>query len=72
MTKEHDLNSWVVFVDLMKAFDSIHHSLLFLLLKKFGIPDRVSKVIKNLYNDFKKEIKVGDVSTLIDYRTGVK
>ena len=72
MRKEHDLNTWVVFVDLIKDFDSIHHSLLFLLLKTFRIPDRVSKVIKNLYNDFKKEIKVGDVSTLIDYRTGVK
>ena len=62
----------MVFVDLIKAFDSIHHSLLFLLLKQFGIPDRVIKVIKNLYNDFKIEIKVGDVSKLIDYRTGVK
>ena len=72
LRKEHDLNSWVVFVDLIKAFDSIHHSLLFLLLKKIGIPDRVIKVIKNLYNDFKTEIKVGDVSKLIDYRSGVK
>ena len=72
MRKEHDLKSWVVFVDLIKAFDSIHHSLLFILLKKTGIPDRVIKVVKKLYNDFKIEIKVGDISKLIDYRTGVK
>ena len=30
------------------------------------------KVVKKLYNDFKIEIKVGDISKLIDYRTGVK
>ena len=33
MCKEHDLNSWVVFADLIKAFDSIHHGLMFELLK---------------------------------------
>lgn len=34
MRKEHDLNSWVIFVDLIKNFDSIHHGLIFELLKK--------------------------------------
>ena len=34
MNKEHDIDSWVVCVDLVKAFDSIHHELMFELLKK--------------------------------------
>ena len=39
MRKEIDKSTWVVFVDLIKAFDSINHELLFKLLETFGIPD---------------------------------
>ena len=69
--KEHDLESWVVFVDLVKAFDNIHHKLLFELLKKYGIPIYLIKVIEKLYNDFKIEIKAGKKKELIDYSMGV-
>ena len=70
--KEHDLESWLVFVDLVKAFDTIHHKLLFELLKKYGIPIYLIKVIQKLYKDFKIEIKVGKKKELIDYSMGVK
>ena len=33
MRQEHDIESWVVFADLVKAFDSIHRELMFELLK---------------------------------------
>ena len=36
MINEYDLNTWVVFVDLVKAFDTIHHELLFKLLGKYA------------------------------------
>ena len=48
MRKETDKSAWVVFVDLINAFDSINHELRFNLLEKFGIPDRVIMVVKNL------------------------
>ena len=70
--KEHDLEYWVVFVDLVKAFDTIHHKLLFELLKKYGIPIYLIKVIEKLYKDFKIEIKVGKKKELIDYSMRVK
>ena len=44
--KEHDMISWVVFVDLIKAFDTINHEMMFKLLSKFGVPDRLLRVIK--------------------------
>ena len=72
MNEEHDINSWIVFVDLMKAFDSIHHKLMFELLKKTIIPDRPLKVIKKLYKDFKIQINVGICNNLIDCPNGVK
>ena len=49
MRNEYDLNTWVVFVDLVKAFDMIHHELLFKPLGKFGIPEYLIRVIRNLY-----------------------
>ena len=62
----------MVFVDLVKAFDTIHHKLLFELLKKYGIPIYLIKVIEKLYKDFKSEIKVGKRKELINYSMGVK
>ena len=59
MRKEHNLQSWVVFADLIKAFDSIDHKLLFALLEKIGIPDRPLQAIKQLYKNFKIELKIG-------------
>ena len=72
MRNAYDLNTWVVFVDLVKAFDTIHHELLFKLLGKFGIPEYLIRVIRNLYSDFKVEIKVGKCKSILDYGTGVK
>ena len=71
MNKEHDIDSWVVFVDLVKVFDSIHHEFMFKLLQKYGIPNRPLQVIKKLYRDFKIQIKIGKCKNLIDYTTGV-
>ena len=72
MRKEHDLESWVMYADLIKAFDSIHHELLFRILEKSGIPLSLIKVITKLYHKFKIEICVGKSKAEIDYAVGVK
>ena len=72
MRKEHNLQSWVVFADLIKAFDLIDHKLLFALLEKFGIPSRLLQAIKNLYTNFEIELKIGKHKTRIDCTAGVK
>ena len=64
--------TWVVFVDLIKAFDSINHELLFKLLQNFGIPDRVIRVIKNLYKKITIKLLVGKCVNFVNYSTGVK
>ena len=38
MNKEYDIDSWVIFVDLVKAFDSIHDEFMFELFKKNWYP----------------------------------
>ena len=72
MRKDHDLNTWVVFADLLRVFGSINHKLLFALLEKFGILTRPLNIIKQLYKDFEIEIKLGKYKNNIPYSTGVK
>ena len=72
MRKEIDKSTWVVFVDLIKDFDSINHEFLFKLLEKIRIPDRVITVIKNLYKKFKIKLSFGKCVNFVDYSTGIK
>ena len=72
LNKEYYFNNWVVFVDLVKAFDPIHYELMFKLLGKFGIPKYLIRVIKQLYHEFQIEIKVVKCKEKIDYQTGAK
>jgi hypothetical protein len=51
LRREHDLDSHVLFVDLIKAFDTANHELLFALLEKFGAPHTLVEPIKKLHHD---------------------
>jgi hypothetical protein len=70
--REHDLNSHVLFVDLIKAIDTANHEMLFTLLKKFGAPTTLVEPIRKIHCDFKLKFKLGTKEVLIDYSTGVK
>ena len=72
MRKETEKIIWVVLIVLIKTFDSINHELLFKLLEKIGIPNRVIMVIKNLSKDFKTKLTVENWVNPIDYSTGVE
>ena len=37
------------FIDYTKAFDRVHHSLLWKILKEMGIPDNLTCLLRNLY-----------------------
>jgi hypothetical protein len=72
LRREHDLDSHVLFVDLIKAFDTANHEMLFALLKKFGAPTSLVEPIRKLHRDFKLKFKLGSKEVLIEYSTGVK
>ena len=42
---EHGLSTWGVFIDLVKAFDSVCREGLFIVLKKFGTPPKMLTLI---------------------------
>jgi hypothetical protein len=73
LRKEHNLDTYVLFVDLVKAFDTANHDLLFELLGKYGAPPPLIDVIRRLHHDFRLELKLdGKEKVYIDYSVGVR
>ena len=59
-------------MDLIKAFDTANHELLFQLLHKYGAPEQLIAVIKKLHTNFKLKFKLEGLQEIIDYTVGVK
>ena len=47
--REFQKNIYVCFIDYAKAFDCVDHNKLWKILKKMGIPDHLSCLLRNLY-----------------------
>ena len=60
--KMKNLSAMTRFVDFKKAFDSIHRKM-FLILKAYGIPDRIVKVVEIMYNDTEAQVITLDGET---------
>ena len=72
LRRNHNLETWALFVDLKKAFDTINHELLYGLLAKYGAPEPLIDVIRRLHDGFKLILKIGDETIEIPYGSGVK
>lgn len=69
LQKRHqgDLDSWVLFVDLVKAFDTVDRIALDLVLKKLGVPTKLRSLIMALHSNVKIDIKLGgDAVTILN------
>jgi hypothetical protein len=62
----------VLFVDLVNAYDTANHALLFGILKKYGIPEELLGVFKRMYKDCKVYVQVGNDNITIYFLTGVR
>ena len=71
LRRQHGLESFAIFVDLVKAFDTVNHHLLCQILSKYGIPPAAVQIVQKLYRDCSVKIKVGSKFTEVDYTTGV-
>ena len=71
LRRQHGLESYAVFVDLVKAFDTVHHDLLCQILAKYGLPPLLVQTVKKLYKNCKVKIRVGKTFAEADYTTGV-
>ena len=46
--REHGKELWILFVDLVKAFDTLPWGVLFVVLAKLGVPPHLTSVIKRM------------------------
>jgi len=70
--KEHGLETWALFIDLVKAFDSVPRDALFAVLRRYGMPDHFVKVLIRLHYGAKVKVKIGDVDSEINSTIGVR
>ena len=61
------------FVDFEKAFDSVHHKSLWLIMEKYGIPEKMVRMVRAFYEDFQCAVEdQGEICEWFDIKTGVK
>ena len=69
---EHGLESWVLFLDLVKAFDRVPRKLLWDILLKYGVPPKLVNVLKALHNSFAVKIDNDLITEPVNNSIGVK
>ena len=70
--REHGLESWILFLDLVKAFDRVPREMLWLVMEKFGVPMKLIRLLKALHANVQVKFIVNDVTNTIESVIGVK
>ena len=61
--KEFQKNIYFCFMDYAKAFDCVDHNKLWKILKKLGIPDHLTCLLRNLYAGQEATVRTGHGTT---------
>ncbi len=72
MRKNHNLPSYVAFVDLVKAYDTANHNLLLNLLERYGASPRFVSAIKQIYQDLVVVLKIEKEVVELTQSVGVR
>ena len=70
--REHGLESWILFIDLVKAFDRVPREMLWIVLEKFGVSPKIIRLLQSLHAHVEVKFTVNDVTNTIDCIIGVK
>jgi hypothetical protein len=68
----HNQETWVIFADLIKAFDMANHELLFALLPQYGVPPTLTRIIQQLYTNMHVHLTHLQEKRSIPYTIGVQ
>ena len=69
--REQEQDTHVLFVDLVKAYDSVNRELLWKILNKYGVPKKTIAVLKKLHTNVKYLLRVGKEKVEIGATVGV-
>ena len=61
--EEFQKNIYFCFIDYVKAFDCVDHNELWKILKEMGIPDHLTSLLRNLYEDQEATVRTGHGKT---------
>ena len=61
--REFQENIYFCFIDYAKAFDCVDHNILWKILKKMGIPDHLTCLLRNLYAGQEAAVRTGHRTT---------
>ena len=67
-----NLPTFVVFMDLVKAFDTVDHKVLMRVLERYGAPPKLKSAIARMYTDLKIVLKLGKVKAEMNQTVGVR
>ena len=56
----HNLPTWVAFADLVKAFDTLNHQLMVMILGKYVCPPNLCDTIARMYKDSVVKLVIGE------------
>ena len=70
--REKNLDTWVLFIDLVKAYDSVQHEMIRKALEILGAPSNLIRWTMKLYCNFSVVLKIGSQELSIPYGCGVK
>ena len=70
--REHGLETWILFLDLVKAFDRVPRELLWEVLAKFGVPKKLICLLRAVHQRVNVTFEVDEISHTILSILGVK
>ena len=71
-TREHCDETWIIFLDLVKAFDRVPCNLLWIILERFGFPPKIITILKSLHKNVNVKFTAGTVTRILSSIIGVK
>ena len=72
LRRQHGLQTFGLFVDLVKAFDTADHELMLALLTTYGADPRLVDVVRRLYENMTVKLTIGEATRVIQYGVGVQ
>jgi len=70
--REHGLETWVLLLDLVKAFGRVPRTLLWRVLRRFGVHDKIVRLLEALHSTVNVRFSVEEVEMVIESIIGVK